>query len=75
MKDFLDQELAIGEPIIACVPHGRNSGASLVKGEVIGFTKTMVRVRIPFYNLKMTEERLISPSKVILHRENGKTYF
>lgn len=72
MKDFLDQELTIGDTIVACVAHGKNSGASLVKGKVTGFTKQMVRAIIPGYASWMkAEERLISPDKVILYRENG----
>ena len=65
MNDFLNKSLEIGDEIVACVPHGRNSGASLVKGIVIGFTNTMVRASIPSYNVKEPENRLIHPKKIV----------
>lgn len=73
MKDFLDQELKVGDKIVACVPHGKNSGASLVKGEVTGFTKKMIRAKLPGYASWMkAEERLIDPSKVTKINDSDK---
>ena len=66
MIDFLGQELNVGDNIVACVSHGKNSGATLVKGTVTGFTKEYVRGNIPGYvHWMKPEERLISPTKVI----------
>lgn len=67
MKDFLGNELNFGDKIVACVAHGKNSGASLVKGRVTGFTKQYLKAEVPSYNYQQSpvEERRICPSKVI----------
>lgn len=65
MKDFLKQELSVGDRIIACVTHGRNAGATLVKGVVVGFTEKFVKAELPSYNDSVTELRKICPSKVV----------
>jgi hypothetical protein len=65
MKDFLGQDMNVGDLVVACVPHGRNSGASLVKGTVLGFTSHFVKVNIPDYNDKKVHARNISPEKLV----------
>lgn len=65
MKDFLGVELEVGDNIAACVSHGRNSGASLVRGKIIGFTNEFVKVHAPHYNTPNKYEYKVSPSKVI----------
>jgi len=66
MKDFLGNELNVGDKIVACVTHGRNAGATLVKGEVTGFTEKFVKTRIPTYNgYNPDEVTRISPEKVM----------
>lgn len=49
MKDFLGKELNIGDSVVVAVGHGRNSGASLVKGIVEGFTDKFVKIDMPDY--------------------------
>lgn len=66
MKDFLGNELSIGDTVVAAVGHGRNSGASLVKFTITGFTKCFIKGYIPNYTeyISLTECK-ISPDKVI----------
>lgn len=64
MKDFLGRELIIGDTIVACVPHGRNSGASLVKGTIVGFTEHFVKSQMSTYN-GLNDTRKIHPEKVL----------
>lgn len=66
MKDFLGNELVIGDNIVASVSHGKNAGASLVKGKIVGFTAQYVKAELPRYWASFgDEERLISSNKVI----------
>ena len=70
MKDFNNQELAIGDVVICAEPHGRNAGASLQNGVVVGFTPKMVRISP---NKDSTRNRLTSPEKVLkLNGDNRK---
>lgn len=64
MKDFLGKELNIGDSIVACVPHGRNSGASLVEGTIVGFTEHYVKSKMTTYN-GLNNTRKIHPQKVL----------
>lgn len=71
MKDFLDKEIKVGDMIVACVSHGRNSGASLTKFRVTGLTNSFVLGNIPDYNGRLSEypkfnQTRISPSKCII---------
>jgi len=67
MKDFLQKDLEINDKVVACEGHGRNAGASLIKGIVIGFTEKFVRIsvdsKITYYG--NNTERLISPKKIV----------
>lgn len=65
MKDFLGVELEVGDNIVACASHGRNSGATLVRGKIVGFTNEFVKVHAPYYNTSNSYEYKISPKKVI----------
>lgn len=68
MKDYLDNELNIGDNIIAVVSHGKNSGASFSKGTIVGFTNCFVKAIIPDYTgyiSTITPITKISPDKVI----------
>ena len=65
MKDFLDRELAVDDSVVIAQNHGKNSGASLVKGVVIGFTNTMIKVNARTHNQFGKDYRLIDPNKVL----------
>lgn len=64
MEDFLGKELNIGDSIVACVPHGRNSGASLVRGTIVGFTEHYVKSKMTTYS-GSNDTRKIHPEKVL----------
>ena len=42
MEDFLNQELRVGDRILAVAPHGRNSGGSFVRGVITKLTEKTV---------------------------------
>ena len=66
MQDYLNRELSVGDAIIYASPHGRNAGASLEKGEVVGFTPQFVRVR----DIGSKVPHLVSPRKtLVVNRE------
>lgn len=66
MKDFLGNELEEGDAVVCAVPHGRNSGASLAHGKVIGFTPQFVLVECGSYiKSRDFSERRISSDKII----------
>lgn len=67
MKDFLGNELNDGDNVVYASHHGRNSGASLKKGIVFGFTEHFVKLRIPRKHTINTpfDEFKISPEKVM----------
>ena len=65
MQDFLGNELDVGDKLVVCATHGRNSGATLVKATVIGFTNQFVRVVGGSYKSNRENEYKISPEKVI----------
>lgn len=70
MKDFLGSELNVGDVIVAVVGHGRNAGASLEKGTVVGFTNEFVKAILPSICGNTTDPSMairISPKKVIKH--------
>ena len=66
MEDFNGKILKVGDSVVSCVAHGRNAGATLVTGEVIGFTKCMVRLKTTTYSGIEDKNRLIMPTKVLL---------
>lgn len=65
MKDFMGNVLAVDDDIVVCVGHGRNAGASLRKGRVVGFTKEFVRIVL---SGKDTDPRLTDPRKVVKYK-------
>ena len=67
MKDFLGNELAIGDNVIAAISHGRNSGATLVKFTITGFTNKFVTGTIPDYTgyTGRFSQKKISPEKIV----------
>lgn len=65
MKDYLNNELSEGDKVICAVSHGRNPGASLSLGKVLGFTPQMVVVECSDYTHTSFESRRISPEKVV----------
>ena len=54
MKDFLGNELSVGDKCVARIPNGRNADY-LAKVEVVGFTEKQVRI-----NRKDTSWRPVS---------------
>lgn len=64
MKDFLGQELKVGDKIIIADSHGRNAGASLVKAKVTGFTPQMVKFKKSYNGKPIKEESRCYPEKV-----------
>lgn len=74
MKDFLDNVIEVGDTVVAAQGHGRNSGASLVKFVVDGFTPTMVKGTIPvcygypgqFCQTKITPKKCLVIQKKVL---------
>ena len=65
MKDFLGNQLEADDKVVCAVAHGRNAGASLVRGKVVRFTPQMVVVKCPEYYGGKAEERRIDPNKII----------
>lgn len=55
MEDFLGNTINVGDTVVACVGHGRNSGASLVKFVVTGLTPKMVKGDIPDYTGRVSK--------------------
>jgi hypothetical protein len=68
MKDYLGNDIDVGDTIVCAVHHGRNSGASLVKCVVDGFTDKFVKAMIPDYtgHVGVFNSRMISPKKVVV---------
>ena len=68
MKDFVGNEISVGDFVVGCVAHGRNSGASLTKGHVTRITeKTVFFEAMGYTQATHTErERKIDPNKVIV---------
>lgn len=46
MKDYLSNDLEIGNTVVFAQHHGRNSGASLNKGTIVGFTEKFVKIEV-----------------------------
>lgn len=65
MKDYLGQELRMGDRIAAVVSHGKNAGASLSDGFISRMTEKTVFFEGPDYTGRYVRERRISPAKVI----------
>jgi hypothetical protein len=65
MKDFLDQELAVGDSIVVAVNHGRNAGASLNKGTIKRFTPKRVEYEVDPLPRWGDGLRQTCPSKVV----------
>ena len=69
MKDFLDNELAIGDVVILIAPNYR----SLVKGTIYAFTAKQVRIEYMntwnFGDPGRRAELLQYPSQVVKYRE------
>lgn len=42
MRDFLGNEIHAGDRVVIATNHGRNSGATLISGKVVRFTKCFV---------------------------------
>jgi hypothetical protein len=70
MKDFLNNVIELGDTVVACVPHGRNSGASLSQFVVEGFTPKFVKGSIPNY-VGNDYPSLISPSKCVVIKKGN----
>jgi hypothetical protein len=66
MKDFLDNEIKLGDRIVFAKDHGRNAGASLSHGQVADFTAKMVRIEYTDDNWSTPRKILKDPSKVIV---------
>lgn len=69
MKDYMGKEISVGDTVVAAVKHGRNSGASLQKFVVTGFTEKFVKGVIPTYTGYTAwngEESRIDPKKVLV---------
>jgi hypothetical protein len=63
--DLLGRKIEVDDDIVVAVPHGRNSGASLVVGKIIKFTPGFVHYVGPDYTGHVKRERRVSPRKVI----------
>lgn len=67
MKDFLGQELFVGDNVV-CLSHSRTS-SQLVKGTITKFTNSMLYYS---YSRKYPENVVrISPNKVVKYSQNG----
>ena len=64
MKDFLGQELQLGDDIVVAVAHGSNAGASLVQGKIRRFGKDTVYYVGGDYAGYDVKERRVTPRKV-----------
>lgn len=66
LRDFKNQIIEVGDTVIACVTHGRNSGASLVEFVVERMTENYVFGKIPSYTgyIGTFSQTKVTPSKV-----------
>ena len=72
MKDFLGVDIEVGDTVIACVSHGKNSGATLVMFDVTRLTDKMVVGNIPKYHgCYVREDAKISPEKCFVHTKKS----
>jgi hypothetical protein len=65
MKDYMKNVLESGDMVIFAEHHGRNSGASLNKGTIVGFTEKFVKIEVqrPYGHLNNVIR--ISPEKTL----------
>jgi hypothetical protein len=64
--DFTGHLIKEGDTVVACVAHGRNSGASLTKGIVTKLTEKTVFFEGGDYTGRYVRERKCSPNKCII---------
>lgn len=74
MRDFLGNEIEINDTVVCAVGHGRNSGASLVKFVVTGFTKTFVNGEIPDYTgyVGQFSQTKVMPGKCVVIKKGDQ---
>jgi hypothetical protein len=65
MKDFVGNELAVGDEIVAIVSHGRNAGGSFSRGRITRLTDSNVFFDGPDYAGYDFRNRKVHPSKVL----------
>lgn len=66
MTDFLDREIQLGDKIVYC--RSRKSGFDMIKTEVIGFTKEMVKVP-NLHSWKDKEYSVVSSGNCIVYKD------
>lgn len=62
MRDYMDNELNVGDNILIATPHGHNSGASFTKGIITRFTTCFVVFE---YINRLGGEQKTLPDKVV----------
>ena len=74
LLDFKGQLIEVGDTVIACVTHGRNSGASLVEFVVERITENYVFGKIPSYTgyISKFSQTKITPKKVYVIEKSKK---
>jgi hypothetical protein len=67
MKDFLGNDLQEDDEVVVCVGHGRNSGASMSRAKIVGFTTHFVVVDLYKSDgtLNINDRKKTHPSKVV----------
>ncbi len=65
MRDFIGNELAIGDDIIYC--RSRKNGMDMIKTKVVGFTDKMVKVE-RFKSWSDKQYSLASPTNCVVYR-------
>lgn len=61
MKDFLENEICVGDRIVYCKYNKTN--ASLYKGTVEGITEKMVKIVYDNYGMRLST---VSPDKIVV---------
>lgn len=67
MRDFLNQDLAIGDEVVIAINHGLSSGADLSTGIIVGFTPKRIKVDETFNHMgvPIKKVKLVSPRKLV----------
>lgn len=67
MKDYLDNDLHIGDKIVYCRATG--SGFDLIKTEVMGFSEKMVKIPCE-WNWRNKEYMTVAPHNCIIYSQS-----